>query len=232
MSMSYSNRDKKPFYFFYLQILSVLSNYSNDTHKEVFTQIYHEAIWAQNPAGEGSSGNGSKFENAKTYVTFLQNFLIENNIKTVVDAGCGDWELSKHINWQGINYIGYDIVDFIIEKDIQKYASPNIRFICSNFLSIELPKADLLICKHVLQHLSNKDIFSFLKQISKFKYCLITNQVDANTETSENIDIIQGNCRPLDLSRPPFSLKGKTVCSFYYFLSSNKSLHKTFLICN
>ena len=35
-----------------------------------------------------------------------QQFLKDNAIRSVVDAGCGDWEFSQAIDWTGIDYKG------------------------------------------------------------------------------------------------------------------------------
>jgi len=44
----------------------------------------------------------------------LQQFLKDNKIRSVVDAGCGDWGLSQALDWGGIDYKGYDIVEAVI----------------------------------------------------------------------------------------------------------------------
>jgi hypothetical protein len=74
-----------------------------------------------------------------------------------------------------------------------------------------LPKADLLICKDVLQHLPYEDIQKIIKQFDKFKYCIVINDVDPVKLTCENVDIPRGHYRCLDLTKPPFSLIGRKV---------------------
>ena len=88
------------------------------------------------------------------YCAFLQDFLKEKQIHHVVDVGCGDWGFSKSIDWNGIQYEGYDIYKELIEKHQAEFSKDNIRFIHGNAIQMELPKADLLICKDVLQHLT------------------------------------------------------------------------------
>ena len=44
----------------------------------------------------GSSGGGSDLDyNKDTYVPFLKKFIVDNNIKNIVDLGCGDFEVSS-----------------------------------------------------------------------------------------------------------------------------------------
>ena len=187
---------------------------ARDNHECIFTHIYQKAIWGKNTDGKGSSGGGSLERATVQYRDFLQHFLKEKKIKTVVDAGCGDWQFSRLVDWSGIEYIGYDIVGSVIENNIKKYGSSALIFIHGNFLSIDLPSADLLLCKHVLQHLTNADIISFLPQLKKYKYCLITNQVNPRTLSGSNKDIRAGGGRKLDLTKSPFYLDGQKALNY------------------
>ena len=117
-------------------------------------------------------------ENTKEYIAYIEKFMKDHNIKSVIDAGCGDWEFSKYMDWSGVNYIGYDVVGSVIEENKKTFSLNNVKFVHENFLLSDLPSADLFICKHVFQHLRNSDIIKFSPQLKKFKYCLITNEVD------------------------------------------------------
>ncbi len=70
----------------------------------------------------------------------------------------------------------------------------------------ELSSADLLICKNVLQHLSNAMVARFIRKNlmpGKFRLALITNDVG----TGPVPDISPGQYRRIDLRQPPFNLK-------------------------
>lgn len=194
----------------------ILGNVCADqTAEEIFTNIYKNKVWGQNSDGQGTSGDGSTLEATQLYRTFLQDFFKAYKIHSVVDVGCGDWEFSRTINWDGIKYTGYDVVKFLIEQNQTRYGTPNINFVHANAVHARIPKADLLICKDVLQHLSNTDISTFTKKLGQFKFCLITNDVNATTGTSDNIDIPTGSYRHLDLTAPPFNLKAVKIFTFY-----------------
>lgn len=180
----------------------------------IFSSIYETGEWDQGNDVKGTSGSGSNPRNAKLYLEYLRDFLKSNQIKSVVDLGCGDWQLSQLIDWKGINYVGIDVVDSVIKKNTQKFSDKNIVFIKADGIDYPLPKADLLICKDVLQHLPFHDVLSIITQFSKFKYCLIINDVDPQTLTCVNKDIPRGHYRLLDLTQPPFSVKGKKVLSY------------------
>ena len=180
-----------------------------DFMEKEFTKIYDDNGWK-----EMGSGFGSLAKNTEIYRLFLQKYLHENNIQSVVDIGCGDWQFSKLIDWSAIQYTGFDIVKSVVEKNQKQFSASNITFIHGNPLNLDLPEADLLICKDVLQHLPNEEISSLLPQFSKFKHCLITNDVDPVSLTSNNPNIPSGSYRPIDLTKPPFNLSGKKILTY------------------
>ena len=177
------------------------------SRKEVFTNIYNTDYWVK------GSGVGSFPEHTQKYRQFLQSFLKEKNIKTVVDFGCGDWQFSQFIDWQGVHYQGFDLVESVVQENQKKFAQENIEFHTLDDRGFEsLPEADLVIVKDVLQHWPNQEILAFLPTLKKFKYALITNAYKPSRKV--NRDIPMGECRPVDLSKAPFHLKSKKVLKF------------------
>ncbi|NGX59354.1 MAG: Trans-aconitate 2-methyltransferase [Chlamydiae bacterium] len=154
--------------------------FAESQSEQVFTQIYETQSWGANEDSMGFSGPGSTVRSAAPYMKFLQDFIKKYNIRTIVDVGCGDWTFSQYIDWNGAKYTGFEIVKNIIEKNNEQFANANINFVHGDATKLDLPKADLLICKDVLQHLPNADIQDFLKKISKFKHCLLTNDINLN----------------------------------------------------
>ena len=174
------------------------------SNAEVFSKIYKEDLW------HGGSGAGSKIENVKEYVEILQKYIDKPEIKTVLDLGCGDWEFSKFLDLSSVSYLGVDVVESVIESNSTSYSASNIKFISRDITTYEIPKADLIICKDVLQHLSNKDVVTTLvKIITSSKFSLITN--DFKPENTENKDIDNGDYRCLDLTLSPFYLDVVTI---------------------
>ena len=68
------------------------------------------------PVGEEGAANSLRINNKK-YITFLTKFLKDHDITNVCDIGCGDWQVSKHIDWTGIHYLGIDVVKDVIKKN-------------------------------------------------------------------------------------------------------------------
>jgi trans-aconitate methyltransferase len=174
------------------------------SNKEVFSKIYKEDLW------HGGSGAGSKLENVKEYVDILQKYIDKPEVKTVLDLGCGDWQFSKFLDLSSVSYLGVDVVESVIESNNTSYSASNIKFISRDITTYEVPKADLIICKDVLQHLCNKDVVSILEKINTFSnFSLITN--DFNPDNTNNKDIDNGYYRCLDLTLSPFYLNVVTI---------------------
>ena len=128
----------------------------------------------------------------------------------MLDLGCGDWQFSKFLDLSSVSYLGVDVVESVIESNSTSYSASNIKFISRDITTYEIPKADLIICKDVLQHLSNKDVITILvKIITSSKFSLITN--DFKPENTENKDIDNGDYRCLDLTLSPFYLDVVTI---------------------
>ena len=183
-----------------------------------------EQIYATNEWGSGS-GEGSLPVHTHGYVAFLQGFLAEKRITSVVDMGCGDWQFSRIIQWGSIQYRGYDVVRSVIERNSREYSAPNISFHLYSGNPEEFPPADLLISKDVLQHLSDDSVAKILPCLDRFKYSLVTNCVNPRGPTVPS-DIVDGDFRYLDLRLPPFNLKAKEVYSFNNAMNPIERLFK------
>jgi len=186
-----------------------------DRTAKAFEKVYKDKLWGTNANGKGYSGYGSTAQATVLWRTFLQQFMKENNIKSVVDAGCGDWESTNDTDWTGIDYKGYDIVDSVIQADKAKYEKPNIHFFTGNVVTTDLPAADLLIVKHVLQHLSNAEVAQLLTQVPKYKHVLLVDSVNNITLTGDNKDISAGDFREMDPTKPPFEVPGDKPLTYY-----------------
>ncbi|NGX37448.1 MAG: Trans-aconitate 2-methyltransferase [Chlamydiae bacterium] len=213
-----------PMKILFLFICSI--GFAQDHAETTFTDIYEKRVWGQNAQGEGTSGYGSSVQIAAPYMKFLQDFVKKHNIQSIVDVGCGDWEFSQYLDWNGAHYTGIDVVKSVIEKDLQKFASPTVTFHQADVVNKDLPPADLLICKDVLQHLTNDQIMQFAKQFSKFKHCLITNDIEgAYAMTVKNGDIAQGQYRCIDLTLDPFNIKGAKAFTYLSSWDKKQVLH-------
>lgn len=171
-----------------------------------------ETIYAKNVWGHGS-GEGSLLVHVGPYVRFLEKFLTRRQIKSVVDFGCGDWQFSQHVRWGKIEYRGFDIVPAVIAANRQHHESERVSFHDTTADFADLPTADLLIVKDVLQHWSDETILDFLPVLSRYPLALITNCVNPSGAT-QNLPIADGGFRYLDARLAPFNVKATEVFSF------------------
>ena len=172
---------------------------------DTFNRIYAEGAWGKDVAGKGTSGTGSTLEITREYRAYVEDFMKTHNVKSVVDAGCGDWSFSSAIEWGDASYLGVDIASDVIAAVRNKYEKGRITFQVGD-ITDELPAADLLISKDVLQHLSNKLVHKFIRnnlRKGKYKWVILTN--DRGTS---NRDVASGGYRAIDLAAPPFEVRG------------------------
>jgi len=170
-----------------------------------FNRIYAEGTWGKEVMGKGTSGSGSTLEITREYRAYVEDFMKKHAVKSVVDAGCGDWSFSSAMDWGDATYLGIDIASDVIEAVRKKHEKGKIRFQVGD-ITQDLPAADLLISKDVLQHLSNELIHKFIKnnlRKGKYKWVILTND-----RSSENRNISNGEYRMIDLAASPFEVKG------------------------
>ena len=172
---------------------------------ETFNRIYTEGTWGKDVAGKGTSGSGSTLEITGEYRAYVEAFIKKHGVKSVVDAGCGDWSFSSAIDWGDASYLGIDIASDVIAAVRNKHEKGRIKFQVGD-ITDELPAADLLISKDVLQHLSNELVHKFISnnlRKGKYKWVILTND-----RGSENREIASGGYRAIDLAAPPFEVRG------------------------
>jgi SAM-dependent methyltransferase len=170
-----------------------------------FNRIYAEGTWGKDVAGKGTSGTGSTLEITREYRAYVEDFIRTHNVKSVVDAGCGDWTFSSAINWGQASYLGVDIASDVIAAVRSKHEKGHIKFQVGN-ITDELPDAELLISKDVLQHLSNNLVHKFIRnnlRKGKYKWVILTND-----RGNRNYDIESGGYRAIDLAAAPFEVRG------------------------
>jgi hypothetical protein len=167
-------------------------------------------------SGETVSGVGSTLHNTVGVRRIILRVLKDYKIQSVLDAPCGDFNwFSNLLDIQSrIDYLGVDIVEELIEKNKLTYGSATIGFRYFNLASDvkKLPRADLIICRDLLVHLSLNDC---RKVLQKFKrsgsdYLLITHFVSSSTQKITNDEIFMNfdgfGWRPLDMEDKTFGL--------------------------
>ncbi len=200
----------------------VINGLTGSRLTRVFNEIYTEGRWGKDASDRGTSGAGSTVEITREYRAWIEDFIKKNSVTSVVDAGCGDWAFSSRIDWQGARYLGIDISTVVIERVKKKHESRTVKFQMGD-ITEDLPAADLLICKDVLQHLPNELVQKFIRnnlKKGKYKWAVITNDRLAQGPHS---DALIGGYRKIDLSKPPFDVKGLSVIPVCFGADSDKT---------
>jgi hypothetical protein len=189
---------------------------SKKSERLLFNFIYKNNMWG-GKKGELYSGPGSDDSITSEYIDCIKNFIAENNVKTIVDIGCGDFRVGKRLVNDNISYIGLDVSDYLIKTNNKKYKSSNVVFVQANAITSELPKGDLCLIRQVLQHLSNDQIVKILKNITKYKYVLITEHLPLNCDAIPNINIENSWDTRISINsgvfidKEPFNIKSKIL---------------------
>ncbi|WP_299366734.1 class I SAM-dependent methyltransferase [Winogradskyella sp.] len=183
--------------------------------KNAMTQIYDKHLWGGNDfdfySGEGSHHPDIVKPYVETVTAFLKSH--QKNL-SVCDLGCGDFNIGRQLAPYASSYIAVDIVKDLIERNKTLFKAANLEFRCLDIAKDKLPKADCVILRQVLQHLSNKEIISIVKKLSNYKYIILTEHIP-NGDFTPNIDIISGQGTRLkhnsgvSVLKAPFNLKVK-----------------------
>ena len=103
------------------------TKYKEKDMVSIFTNIYEQKVWGNDNKVEynGSSGKGNEIEfNKQDYIPFLKNFIIDKNVKKVVEIECGSFKCGGLIyNDLDIKYTGYDCYKKLIEYN--SFIAPN-----------------------------------------------------------------------------------------------------------
>ena len=165
--------------------------------KNIFTKYCKENTWG---SAESVSGPGSTVEHTEHTREQVSRLLTEFNIKSILDAPCGDYNWFRFVP-RSITYIGGDIVEDMVERNNMIYGDNMTSFITLDITQDELPEVDIMMCRDCWCHFSDEDI---RKSIDNFKRSDIKYLLTTNCGISENKDIETGGYRHLNLNMPPF----------------------------
>lgn len=169
--------------------------------EERFARIYQTNLWFDT---ESRSGTGSSLDATAQLRASLPPLLRRLNARRLLDVPCGDFNWMRHVDLSGIDYIGGDIVESMIEANRERYESSTRKFIRVDLTSGSLPHADVILCRDCFVHFSFANIIAAFRTIkaSRAQYLLTTTFLDRQV----NEDIVDGDWRPLNLMQSPFLL--------------------------
>jgi len=202
----------------HLKWVRIREHYAQLPVAEAFSTTYRSRLWGNIEGEEFFSGVGSREEFGAPYTDWVRRFILERNIGTVVDLGCGDYRVGRQICSAAlVTYVGVDIVPDLVAYNQSRFGGERVGFTCMNIIEDQLPDGELCLIRQVLQHLSNKQISRVLTNCAKYPYLIVTEDVYSGARVRPNLDIRHGPDNRLFrrsgvfLDHAPFALRTQNV---------------------
>lgn len=217
------------------------------SNSQIFSKIYEHNHWG-GLKGEFYSEPGSHSPLIAGYVKTVVTYILSNNIKSIVEIGCGDFNVARLVLHSLDNakheysYIGYEVVKDLVDRNNGLFGTSSIKFEFKDACTEQIAHGDLLIVRQVLQHLSNESIMQIVEKFKNFKYILVSEHQaderygkyiipnrDKQTSAGIRLNFRSGvylehppfNCK---ISRPIYSMNvntGEIISSVNTYLISN-----------
>ena len=114
----------------------------------------------------GPSGPGSSLAATQQLRKMLPSVFQELNIKTFMDAACGDWLWMQTVNLTGVQYFGGDISNITVQKNRDCFGAENIHFDWFDITCMIPPPVDLILVRDILFHLPHHLILEVFANIN------------------------------------------------------------------
>lgn len=171
-----------------------------------FREAYASRAWISSKGQLSLSGLGSEASAARPIVEGLPALLVRLGCETLLDVGCGDWNWMREVRLP-CDYVGIDIVPEMIEAN-RRFERAGVEFKVGDAIEGPLPKADVVLCREVLFHLSFGDGMAALTNIRAAGRWLLAT---SDTAIWFNSDIATGDFRRINLQRAPYRLPRPSV---------------------
>lgn len=186
------------------------------TRAEIFSEIYARKLWGSGDE-EFCSGVGSTDDIVVPYAGFVRSLIQRERITSLVDLGCGDFQVGRLLVNPELSYIGCDVCADLVRHNAEQFGNDQTLFLERDMVSDPLPDGELCLIRQVFQHLSNRDISAVLYKAKKYRLLLISDEQIRNDNAAENSDILpyHGTRRAfgqgLKLERAPFNIPVEAV---------------------
>jgi hypothetical protein len=151
---------------------------------------------------ESASGPGSSRAETAVLRSRLPSLLAQLEIRTLLDAPCGDFNWMQTVDLGGIEYVGVDVIAEQVARNARTHATARRRFECRDILAGDLPRADAILCRDLLVHLpfddAHRALAAFRRSGATWLLSTTYTRRDVNVETRD------ARWRTLNLTLPPF----------------------------
>lgn len=162
--------------------------------------------WVMRRDRESSSGVGSSLAATKHVRVALEHVLAESDlsdeIRTLLDLPCGDWNWMRRLDLSSVEYTGVDIVRSLVERNGRLFGGPGRKFEVFDLLNEErLPSEhDMVFCRDLIGHFTPEEGLEMLRKIvCRSSYLMAT----TFPEQSAN-NHAERSWYPCNLQKPPF----------------------------
>lgn len=173
------------------------------TPEEIFTRRFDTNHWGSD---ESVSGPGSELRQTTEVREALAWVITRYCVRSITDAGCGDFNWQRHIPQLigGTDYLGVDVAAGLVARNQSRHGAAKTRFAQLDITRDPIPRADLVISRDCMVHLTNAQVRAALDNIgaSGSGYLLATTYPDE----LGNRDTRDGHWRPVNLTKAPFGL--------------------------
>ena len=168
---------------------------------KVFSDIYYRRAWGMDC--ESVSGPGSSVERTAVFRDGLAALFKEFRLRSLLDAGCGDFNWMRRLSTDLEQYIGVDVVPEIVSENQRQYGNSSTTFLNADITRDQLKRADVILSRDCLIHLSFNDIFAALHNFKQSGSTYLLTNTFISTE--KNTDVPSGDWHRLNLQLPPFN---------------------------
>ncbi len=164
-----------------------------------FVQAFDQNVWRD---GESVSGPGSTLGYTSELRATLPAMIRALGCRSMLDAPCGDFNWMQAVDLTDIAYTGADIVPSMIEG--LRQAHPQHEFACLDITKDPLPRADFVLIRDVLFHLSNADVVRVLQNFLDSDGAWLA--TSHSFDVTEMMDVASEptTFRPVNLTTQPF----------------------------
>jgi len=194
---------------------------------DAFDAVYRKHLWDKDTHGGAPSGEGSYGAFAEDFLRLVQEVIKANKIESILDLGCGDFNIGSQVSSLVTTYTAADISEVIIARNKTRFSHlRNVTFCQIDACNDQLPVHDLVIIRQVLQHLANDEVESVLRNVERSGNRLVLvveGGVSGPDARAYNIDL--GTHGPflrteigsgIEIDKAPFSRPAKHIATFTF----------------
>ena len=172
--------------------------------QQVFQSAYRNNVWGDRNL---VSGPGSGLRRTEAFRDQIPPLLEELGARSLIDAGCGDFNWMKEIQLPVDWYLGVEIVPNSPPAIEMPDSDPTRTFMHADLARDDLPRADVILCRDRLVHFSFEDIQAALRNFKRSQslYLLTTTFIEFRTNLDmgdRRVAAAQPGAAPLPFPAP------------------------------